>query len=191
MIKKIFNIQYSIFNINPQGGFTVLEAIVAILAVTLAITAVFGAVRQSLSQNIIAKDEITAFYLAQEGMEIVRNIRDSNQLKIINGGGGNWLDGITGAADCSTGQFCRANVNSNGTLDLVLCPAGNCPNLQQNAQFIYSQSLGGNSTTFNRKIQIEELPNGREIEVTVWVYYTKGSETRNVMLKTYLINWVG
>ena len=100
MIKKIFK---------SSKGFTVLESMVAIFVLSLSISGAFSAVQQSLSQSIISKDEVKAFYLAQEAIEIIRNKRDSNQLdKITNGSPNSWLFGISDnpTDPCYFGKIC-------------------------------------------------------------------------------------
>lgn len=65
-------------------GFTILEMIVAIFLITVGIIGIFALITKTVSNSTVSRDEMTAAYLAQEGIEIVRNIRDSNY---INGQG--------------------------------------------------------------------------------------------------------
>ena len=121
-----------------QRGFTILESIIAILVLSLSVSGVFSAVQQSLSQAIIAKDEVKAFYLAQEAVEIIRNKRDNNQLTKINGGTGvTWLDGITNI--CAFGSVCR--VEAINFDNIVYCGSewGNCPFLKQDFLQVFSR----------------------------------------------------
>jgi hypothetical protein len=53
---------------------------VAITLLAIAIVAPMQLTAQSLATAYYARDEITAFYLAQEGIEVVRNLRDNNIL---------------------------------------------------------------------------------------------------------------
>ncbi len=171
-----------------QKGFTVLESIIAILVLSLSVSGVFSAVQQSLSQAIIAKDEVKAFYLTQEAMEIIRNKRDANQLARINGGANSWLFGITDASNCPFGKVCRTDAVSNS---LVLCgdPWDSCPVLNQDpATFLYSYGVYP-ATNFKREIQIESI-NANEIAITVRVSWTKGIVNREFKAKMYLFNWI-
>ena len=64
-----------------QKGFTLLEAIVSIFIVTVGVGGVFVLVNQTISSSQIISSRFTATYLAQEGIENVRNIRDANWLR--------------------------------------------------------------------------------------------------------------
>jgi len=61
-------------------GFTIMEVIVAIFILTIGVIGVYALITQTVSISTFSRDEMTAAYLAQEGVEIVRNIRDSNYI---------------------------------------------------------------------------------------------------------------
>jgi prepilin-type N-terminal cleavage/methylation domain-containing protein len=171
-----------------QEGFTILESIIAILILSLSISGAFSAVQQSLSQSIISKDEVKAFYLAQEAVEIIRNKRDANQIIKINTGSGDWLDGIIGPSDCSLGGICKVDAKA---ADKIQSCSSSCENLKQDTlTFLYNYNPSGDDTNFNREIQIESIsPN--EIAVIVRITWTKGSLiTRELKVKTLLFNWI-
>ncbi len=174
-----------------QAGFTVLESIVAIAVLSLAISGAFSAVQQSLSQAIIAKDEVKAFYLAQEAFEMIRNKRDSNLVANINNGPVDWLDGITDADKCPFNNTCRVNADSS----FEICGAAwdSCPVLKQdtggsNPTYLYGYT-SGIDTNFKREIQIESI-NADEISVTVQISWTKGILPFTFKVKTLLLNWI-
>jgi type II secretory pathway pseudopilin PulG len=62
-------------------GFTLIETLVAITFLSIAIVAPMSLVSQSLTTAYYARDQVTAFNLAQEGLEAVRAIRDGNILE--------------------------------------------------------------------------------------------------------------
>ncbi len=77
--KKGFN-QHLLFIKKISAGFTLIETMVAI---TILITAVVGPMQiasKALFSSFYARDQITAYYLAQEGIEYVRHVRDSYYL---------------------------------------------------------------------------------------------------------------
>lgn len=175
-------------NFKKQRGFTVLESIVAIFILSLAVSGAFSAVQQSLSQSIIAKDEVKSFYMAQEAVEVIRNKRDSNQLEKIAGLGTNWLSGITSA--CPAGSTCTVDATN---FQIANCGAGgwgSCSqNLKQNpSTFLYGYT-SGNDTGFKREIQIVSI-NAHEIAVTVRVSWTKGLISREFKAKALLFDWI-
>ncbi len=71
------------FSKKNLGGFTLLEMIIALFIITVGIGGVVALINQSLIASQITASKLVASYLAQEGIELVRNIRDTN-----------WLQGI-------------------------------------------------------------------------------------------------
>jgi len=59
------------------SGFTLVETLVAIAIFTVSILAVMAVLANSISDTNYAKKKITAAYLAQEGIEYVRKMRDT------------------------------------------------------------------------------------------------------------------
>ncbi len=94
-----------------KTGFTLVETLVAITILLLAIGGPMFAVSQSLKSSYYARDQITAFYLAQDAIEYIRNLRDENALT-----GGTWSDftSMSGGpiSDC-IGLTCRVDSSDN------------------------------------------------------------------------------
>jgi prepilin-type N-terminal cleavage/methylation domain-containing protein len=65
-----------------QKGFTLIEITIAIFILAIAIVGIFSAFFVITIMTADSVDRLTATYLAQEGMEIVRNIRDQNWLNM-------------------------------------------------------------------------------------------------------------
>ena len=73
-------------------GFTLVETLVAISIFTLSILGLISILASSVSDINYAKQKIVAGYLAQEGIEHARNIRDTHVLYDASGTGwGNFL----------------------------------------------------------------------------------------------------
>jgi type II secretory pathway pseudopilin PulG len=68
-------------------SFTLLEVILAIAVLTAATAGVFSLIIQTFASASLNQSKLVAAYLAQEGLEIIRNIRDSNWLAQIDNGG--------------------------------------------------------------------------------------------------------
>lgn len=65
-----------------HSGFTLIETMVAISLLAFSIVAPMTLTSQSLTTAYYARDQITAYNLAQEGLEAVRAIRDGQILQI-------------------------------------------------------------------------------------------------------------
>lgn len=76
-------------------GFTLLEAIVSIFIVTVGVGGVFMLINQTISSGQNVSSKLKATYLAQEGIENIRNVRDSNWLKQRANPAVLWDEGIT------------------------------------------------------------------------------------------------
>ncbi|MCD4694110.1 prepilin-type N-terminal cleavage/methylation domain-containing protein [bacterium] len=70
-------------------GFTLLEIAVSIFIVSLGVLGILGLINYSMQAEIVSRNELVASQLAQEGLELVRNIRDNNWLNSVD-----WTDGI-------------------------------------------------------------------------------------------------
>jgi prepilin-type N-terminal cleavage/methylation domain-containing protein len=179
---------------NKQAGFTILESIVAILVLSLAISGVFASVQQSLSQTTIAKEEVQAFYLAQEAVEIIRNQRDANRLStIVNGTPTNWLNGIAAVNSdpCYFGKTCEADATGPGGVYLYSCSGGwdSCDFLRQNSSnFLYGYDNSWLLTNIKREIKLEQV-NTHEISIVVRITWSKGLINKEFKIKTELFNW--
>lgn len=67
---------------NSKRGFTLIEMLVAVVLLTAAITGPMSIASKGLTASIVAKDQITAFFLAQDAVEYARFIRENNKLCI-------------------------------------------------------------------------------------------------------------
>ncbi len=61
-------------------GFTLIEIMVVVGIFSMAMVAIFGLYTRNISVQARNKDFLTASMLAQEGLEMVRNVRDRNWL---------------------------------------------------------------------------------------------------------------
>ena len=66
-----------------QKGFTFLEVIVAVFVIALVVVGVFSAIQKTTTARFFAFSQLQAVYLAQEGIELVRNQRDHNWLENV------------------------------------------------------------------------------------------------------------
>lgn len=63
-----------------MNGFTLLEVLIALAVITIIMGAALSLLWQVLGSSNVARSRLIATYLVQEGIEKVRNIRDSNWL---------------------------------------------------------------------------------------------------------------
>lgn len=178
-------------NGNKHRGFTLVETLVAITIVLGTLTATYTAVTNAIKSSAHARDTITAFYLAQEAFEFLKNKRDTNALQDEG-----WLNGI-GA--CETGGGCvLAAYNENGTPKATAefrdCPSGDCPRtiFQHKDTKAYGHhgpdDNDWEATQFSRSIEMTQGGDEASVAVTVVWRGANGSDQR-VKLEEEITNW--
>src|SRR3989344_2435830 len=169
-----------------NNGFTIVESLVAIAVLVLAVTGAASAIQIGISSYIFSKDQIIAFYLAQEGFEQVRNIRDENGLKSQN-----WLTGISANSSdpCYFGNACIIDPVISNVPTRCSAGPGNCPVLRQDASagfFGYEPSWS--ATIFRREIVLTQI-NANEVSILVTVDWSKGLVNRQFRARENILNW--
>lgn len=142
-------------------GFSLIESILAVFLVTFGIVTVFPLLGLSSSQTIDSRDQIIAAFLSQEGVELVRNIRDDNWAKKEDG-----IPGYDGAFEGLGNNF----PNFSASNCLVSFPSGlavpeipECNSGGGGDRYLYldgngkyvTESSGNTKTRFQRKISIQ------------------------------------
>lgn len=77
-------------NVKMNKSFTILEVIITIFIITIGVLAAYTVTQQIISYTYRSVSRLTATYLAMEGIEIVRNIRDTNWLEEED-----WVNGLS------------------------------------------------------------------------------------------------
>src|SRR5688572_25491386 len=84
---------------SANKGFTLIELIIAISLLSFGMVGAYGAMSGIFSSIYNSSSKLVAIYLAREGMEITKNIRDNNFLNERN-----FKNGLTGC-----GNGCQAD----------------------------------------------------------------------------------
>ena len=179
-MKSIFNpaISFKIKAPQSNGGFTFIETLVAIAVLLLAVAAPLSIGSQGLTASRISKNQITALYMAQEGIEYVRYVRDTNSLE-----GQEWLQEL---APCTSTDGCRIDV----PLGTIAACGGPCPPLRyQVSSGRYGYTTGWSGTPYSRTITIVEEVPSQEAIVRVTVSWPDSRLTRTVTLGERIHNW--
>jgi len=166
-------------------GFTLVETLVAITIIATALVGPFYAVQQALNASRSARNQLIATSLAQEGIEYVRSIRDSNYLyNNVNVTQRSWLyrlDG-TGGNTCFTPARCTIDAVED-TVSSSVTP------LYLSTTDIYNQQGLGAPTVYTRTVQLTSVT-ATEVIVTVTVSWTTKGQARTAIVSETLHNWL-
>lgn len=166
---------------------TLVEAIVAIAVLLTVSTAAITVVSGSMKVKRIAQDNSLATVLSAEGIELVRQIRDSNRIKYEKTGSGNWTDNIP--ADCLNGNDCTIDPTANHQNRMIVCN-NICSPLKfnnDNSNQGYQYSHGVNSD-FTRIINLNI--NGDIMQVTSTVsWIDQSGNDWEIVVRENLFDW--
>jgi len=168
-------------------GFTIVESLVAIAILVLVITGTASAIQTGISSYIFSKNQIIAFYLAQEGFEQIRNMRDENSLR-----GQNWLTNVSANSSdpCYFGNACKVEPVFSSVATECGGGPGNCPILRQSPSgfFGYNTDSSWTDTVFRREIVLTQI-NADEVSILVTVDWSKGLVNRQFRARENILNW--
>ncbi len=166
-------------------GFTLIETLVALTILIVVINASFGAAQYGISLSTFSKNQIIGFYLASEGVEQIRNMRDENGLK-----GQSWLTGFAAnpSDPCYFGKTCIIDAVNN-TISACSGDFGSCPVLKEDTiTGFYGYTSSWADTNFRREIQLKSI-NSNEISITVKMSWPQGVLTRSFQVRENILNW--
>ena len=166
------------FKKRTQSGFTLIETLFAVLIFSAALVSLMTIAGRGISATRTAREQVTAYYLAQEGLEVVRNIRDTNFV----------IDGLwdTGLSECVNDvcQVVYGDHTEPPTIDV--CDTG-CIVYSENGDFVDSDTNTIDSG-FRRSITLEQTQSG-EYLVKSRVSWNARNIPRSVELSTVLKKW--
>jgi len=142
-----------------KKGFFLIEGVIAAFIVTVGLVAVINLIVSGISHTTDSRDHIIASQLAQEGVELVRNIRDNNWA--------NNNDSFAGFPS-SSDQNCIIDKDNNG----IICNNGVDQRLYYNNGFYVHDNTGTNTkkdTKFQRKIELTYGNNSLTVtSIVIW-----------------------
>lgn len=164
-----------------KDGFGIVEVMVAIFVITFGIVGVLALADQNIRMQRTNTNTLIASSLAQEGIEIVRNIRDKNWLLKHD-----WKLGLGAGTSMDIVQDGSYAIDYSGNIINVSAVSDAGANLKINNDGLYWHGVGSNSF-FNRMISI--VDNGENVNVTATISWNEGKGSHNYSLDTVLYNW--
>jgi len=159
---------------NNKKGFTLIEVIIAISIIVVGIISCIALISSSISGVTAGKSKIIAAGLAQEGVEIVRNIRDNNWTnykRTID----TWRDGL------NEGNWLVQHNNQSLIPYLSV-------QLKKDSNGFYQYDNGADMG-FYRKINISYVGDN-QIKVLSEVTWQEKGRNQSIQIENRLYNWL-
>lgn len=144
-----------------RRAFTLIETMVAITILSFAMAGPLFTASRAIIAAETARDQLTASYLAHEGVEYLRVTRDNWYLASYHSGSGDisgtaWVDFLASFAQCNAALDKVCTLDPVSTPALQTCSAESCTPLHL-VDGMYKQQEGGVQTPFTRTIQIVDV----------------------------------
>ncbi len=203
-------------NINRQKGQTLVETMVAVFILVMGITAAAGLAIYSLNATSLVNKQVAGMGLAREGVEALKNMRDTNWLQARSFDGScncytDWLTSyyslqVPGGTQTFTLDFTPYNsqpwVLTGETKNFSL----SYDDEARNGRFYFPNTNGGKASDFSRRVTIDQYSRAPydgtspRLTATVDVWwndkkcpnantYEESKPACRVRLQTYLTNW--
>ncbi len=157
-----------------KKSFSLIETIVAISILTIGILGISFLISSQIASVLFSENKLIAAYLAQEGIEIVRNIRDESWLN-----GKDWDSNINLDGATTT----KLDYKSSEIPDTSL---SSCAPLKFDGNDLYNCS-SGNDTPFTRKIFVSK--SGDKMKIRVTVFWQERGKVHQYSVTGELYNW--
>lgn len=159
--------------LNNTKGFTLVETLVSLVIITTAMGPILVMATTSVNTAARIEHSLTAANLAQEGVEVIRNIRDTNWVNLQA-----WNTGLP------SGTW-RVVWNTQG--GGLMSVAGN-PVLRKDANGIYNYN-SGTETVYRRTVTISQPETGHMIIISEVTWVERGNIDRSVRVESHLYDW--
>jgi len=152
-----------------KNGFTLIEMMIAIFVMVVGMLAIISLLQTGIFSSSISSSRLTASYLAQEGAEIIKNVRDTNWLEARTSQN-SWDEGLT---VCSGVGFIVDYNHSYGPSQIdpsFPCYSSQYLNIDSSGFYSYSSGV---QTKFKRKILITQGSDSNMRNVSVVISWTE------------------
>jgi len=189
-------------NTQAKKGFTFVETLVAITVLLVSVVAPMSLAQDGIVAAKLSQDQIVAFYLGQEGIEIVKNLRDNNRLANAPGqlSGANLSNCVVSDPESASEYGCIVDGTRTpgGNFYTETC-SGDCPPIRIDtvagpggAKSYSYRSTGTTPTKFTRTVKVW-YPSGdvneAAVRVTVDWLFNKSGQIQTYQVQNYLYNW--
>lgn len=172
------------------SGFTLIETMVAVLLLSVAIGGPLTIASKGLVIAQTARNQVSAYFLAQDAVEFVRFARDTNLLNSTN-----WLSGTVSVSPCVSADGSAA-CYLDSLLQTPATPtacSGTCVAMNYDVTTgLYNYNTSNRTSPYTRRISITSPVAGNTNEASVVVtvgWVDNGGIARSVVLRETIFNW--
>jgi prepilin-type N-terminal cleavage/methylation domain-containing protein len=191
-----------------KNGFTLIEVMAAVTVLSIGLIGSLTLISYNLHNISFSGDRIIASGLVEDGLERVRNIRDTNWLK---GGATAWNSGIEGdiSPDTTIKFFCHDNtVTANLSPSFTNIDDSGCSGSTGKCRVYlftdgsgnqcYSDNFSGapvaagytaTATKFYRLITLDDQGSANHVKVKVVLKWSEGAQDKYLTAEEVLYNW--
>jgi Tfp pilus assembly protein PilV len=178
-------------NKNNKTGFTLVETLIAIFILVLSVTGPMSVAQNSLKASFLARDQISAFYLAQDAIEYLKNEKDTNMIKKISDDtqeifSSNYM------TNCSIKPCAIDTTRSSSAVST--CPSGSCAPLcfdQVTQNYKTSGSSCSTLSKFTREVYMKNGESGEYIITVVIRWKSNFSlSDKKIVVQENIYNWL-
>lgn len=172
-----------------QQGFTLIETLVAVLLLTTAIAGPLTIASRGLLASTVARDQVIAFYLAQDAIEHIRFLRDTNKLSSAE-----WLNTLTPCVSADGSATCYFDSLSTNPSSPTAC-SGTCEVMRFDSTNGYYNYNSSNTLTPQRFIRTVSIKtpvgtNNSEAAISVTMSWeSSNGATRTVTVRENIVDW--
>jgi prepilin-type N-terminal cleavage/methylation domain-containing protein len=186
---------------STHQGFTLVETLVSITILLTVIIGPMTVASRGMQSAFFAGDQVTAIFLAQEGIEHIQRLRDDDGLANFqdfmtngeNGNGDTWSWYTALNANCRDADGCDVNLDASPIAYRDCSIAANCLLNKYRGSTLgdrvygYVSGADWSPSIYTRRIRVGAFLNGG-VPVTVTVSWNSSlfGGTRTVTLQTYL-----
>jgi prepilin-type N-terminal cleavage/methylation domain-containing protein len=165
-----------------EDGFTLIELMTVLFIVSIGLVGILGLIMYNIQTESVNRNRLIASQLAQEGLELTRNIRDDNWLA-----GNEWDKGIRdeNCGGCSDFDI-KFTIDYLGNKDFVT--GIDDGRLQVNSDGYYVHNTALEDSHFKRVVTITSSSDASS-SVSCRVQWTDRDRTYNYVADTVLYNW--
>lgn len=170
--------------INNEKGFSLIETLVAISILMISIAGPLVVANKGLNAALYAKDQSIASFLAQEGMELLRNVKDNAISKYGETGYNNFVSTVS---SCTSGNTCGIGIDPTTWTTII----NHCSSLYncylyhetgENLYYEYNSPYSGFRTIYKREFIVTPFAGNKELQITVNVSWRERGIDNSVSL---------